>query len=741
MLQPSPSDLASDGEGGEIVRPYFPLPPTKSTVVSVLSPSNPSVMNASAAPLMAEPGIAIVGVKKSFGSTQALRGVNFHAKLGEIHAIVGGNGCGKSTLAKVISGVVPVDSGQVSVMGLSPAAPHEARAAGIATVFQEVLVADECSVLENLYMGSDSLWSRTLGKQEKYDTAKTLMRSLAGMPIDPDMLVGLLPLNIKQWITIGRALLCKPRVLILDESSAALDLDSTERLFGKMRELRDSGCAVIIVTHRIAELIRICDRATVLRDGKDVGVLEKGEITEKNLLRLMTGKNPVAEEKSHTPSAAQLGAVVLRSRKMKVWPDSHPTSCSLRQGEILGVAGLDGQGQSEFVRMLAGVDPSISTAPLVRNKRGDFVEIEGLKSAVDHGVCYVSGDRKREGIFANLSIYENLLMPLYRRKTRGGWLGIIDWDALLGTFDWEVERLAIRMGERTNKITSLSGGNQQKVLIGRAFALNPDILVLNDPARGIDVGAKAELYKHLRDFAATGKSVIYLSSEIEEFVSFCARVVVFRNGSIFDEFRGSEIRPTAILESMFGQTRTNQIHPTDDDEATEDHAMKIVEFDDHAQPQGQGDASSWKSRTSPYPNFDKKKDAADSADGGERPNSATPFQELSSPARAQRSADGIPVPAPASASRVGRIKILEFNTGPDNSLSNATEHREQGSNFKALDVRTIKPESPGGKAGVKAPIKIVEFGNDQVSAASPVTSLSRTGIKIVEYGDHKAKGK
>jgi ribose transport system ATP-binding protein len=687
---------------------------------------------------MAEPGIAIVGVKKSFGSTQALRGVNFHAKMGEIHAIVGGNGCGKSTLAKVISGVVPVDSGQVSVMGLSPAAPHEARAAGIATVFQEVLVADECSVLENLYMGSDSLWSRTLGKQEKYDTAKTLMRSLAGMPIDPDMLVGLLPLNIKQWITIGRALLCKPRVLILDESSAALDLDSTERLFGKMRELRDSGCAVIIVTHRIAELIRICDRATVLRDGQDVGILEKSEITEKNLLRLMTGKNPVAEEKSHSQGAAQLGAVVLRSRKMKVWPDSRPTNCSLRQGEILGVAGLDGQGQSEFVRMLAGVDPSISTAPLVRNKRGDFVEIEGLKSAVDHGVCYVSGDRKREGIFANLSIYENLLMPLYRRKTRGGWLGIIGWDGLVGTFDWEVERLAIRMGERTNKITSLSGGNQQKVLIGRAFALNPDILILNDPARGIDVGAKAELYKHLRDFAATGKSVIYLSSEIEEFVGFCARVVVFRNGSVFDEFKGSEIHPTAILESMFGQTRTNQSHPTDDDEASEDHAMKIVEFDDHAKPQGQGDASSWKSRTSPYPSFDKKKDAADS---GERASSATPFEALTRPARSQRSADEMPVTSPASASRVGPIKILEFNTGPASSLAKATAHGGQASNIKALDTRTIKPESDGDKAGVKAPIKIVEFGNDQASAAPSAASVNHTGIKIVEYGDHKGKGK
>ena len=687
---------------------------------------------------MAEPGIAIVGVKKSFGSTQALRGVNFHARMGEIHAIVGGNGCGKSTLAKVISGVVPVDSGQVSVMGLSPAAPHEARAAGIATVFQEVLVADECSVLENLYMGSDSLWSRTLGKQEKYDTAKVLMRSLAGMPVDPDMLVGLLPLNIKQWITIGRALLCKPRVLILDESSAALDLDSTERLFGKMRELRDAGCAVIIVTHRIAELIRICDRATVLRDGQDVGVLEKSEITEKNLLRLMTGKNPVAEEKSHTRGAAQLGAVVLRSQKMKVWPDSRPTSCSLRQGEILGVAGLDGQGQSEFVRMLAGVDPSISTAPLVRNKRGDFEKIEGLKSAVDHGVCYVSGDRKREGIFANLSIYENLLMPLYRRKTRGGWLGIIGWDGLAGTFEWEVERLAIRMGERTNKITSLSGGNQQKVLIGRAFALNPDILILNDPARGIDVGAKAELYKHLRDFAATGKAVIYLSSEIEEFVGFCSRVMVFRNGSIFDEFKGGEIHPTAILESMFGQIRPNQIHPSEDGEAHEDQAMKIVEFDAHSEPQDPRDASSWKTRTSPYPSFDKKTHLADDA---RESMSGNTLEALSSQSRPRPCDEATPVVKTASAATMGPIKILEFNTGPDSLSAKPSAHGGLGNSIKALDARALKQESSGDQTVAKTAIKIVEFGNDQPHLTPVVASVKRTGIKIVEYGDHKVKGK
>ena len=663
-------------------------------------------------------GIAIVGVRKAFGSTQALRGVNFHARLGEIHAIVGGNGCGKSTLAKVISGVVPADSGQVSVLGLSPAAPHEARAAGIATVFQEVLVADECSVTENLYVGADTLWSRALSSQQKNDTAATLMRELAGMPIDPQTPVGSLPLNIKQWITIGRALLCQPRVLILDESSAALDLDSTERLFAKMRALRDGGCAVIIVTHRIAELIRVCDRATVLRDGVDVGVLQKTEITEKNLLRLMTGKAHSTDEAQAARATQRLGAAVLRVDRMLVWPKARPVRCRLRQGEILGVAGLDGQGQSEFVRMLAGVDPAMGSAPQVRDKQGAYVEIEGLRSAVRQGVSYVSGDRKREGIFANLSIYENLLMPLYRRKTRGGWLGLIAWSGLEGIFDWEVERLAIRMGERSNKITSLSGGNQQKVLIGRAFALNPDILILNDPARGIDVGAKAELYRHLREFVAQGKSVIYLSSEIEEFVGFCSRVLVFRNGSIFDEFSGPDIHPTPILEAMFGQTRAGQVHPVESDPDFEEEPMKIVEFGGDASTPQPGDADSWKRRSSPYPGFDKKPAHADA-----------PSLEALRGAAAPQDAEPIAPPASPASARP-KIKIMEFNAAGVVGASSAGA-------APAASPASRMELAPA--SGAKPSMKIVEFDDQAVPAAHSAGAIGRSGIKIVEYGE-AAKG-
>ena len=661
------------------------------------------VAHAAAAPPASTGGIAIVGVRKSFGVTRALNGCNFNASLGEIHAIVGGNGSGKSTLAKVISGVVPADAGQVSVLGQSPAAPHEARAAGIATVFQEVLVADDCSVVENLYLGADSLWSRSLGARGKYETAKTLMRELTGTYIDPETLAGLLPLGIKQWITIGRALLCKPRVLILDESSAALDLDSTERLFAKMRELRDGGAAVIIVTHRIAELIRVCDRATVLRDGRDVGVLEKREITEKNLLRLMTGRNEALGEAGAgaRSSAVQRGAVVLRARALKIWPGSAAVNLQLHQGEILGVAGLDGQGQSEFVRVLASVDPALNSAPQVRDANGDYVEIQGLKEAVRHGVAYVSGDRKREGIFANLSIFENLLMPLYRRKSRAGRLAVIDWRGLDGSFDWEVERLAIRMGERTNKITSLSGGNQQKVLIGRAFALNPNILVLNDPARGIDVGAKAELYKHLRDFAALGKSVVYLSSEIEEFVGFCSRVIVFRNGSIFDQFSGQDIHPTLILEAMFGHARPGQQAQTPSpDDSEEIETMKIVDFAADDKQRRDGGRDAWLVASSPYPHSD------------------APIVPAAAHVGAAGDAGQPPAPTPPASER-GRVKIVEFDP----------RHEPQ-----AAGSRAAAPAPPA------RPIKIVEFDD---AAAPPRDAASSSGdrrIKIVDFDALQSRG-
>ncbi len=448
--------------------------------------------------------IYVQDVHKYFGVTKALNGVNFNANFGEIHAIVGGNGCGKSTLAKVMSGVLPVDKGKVSVMGHTPTSPVMAREVGIATVFQEVMIAEEASVVDNLFVGSDSFWYKNLTQREKVIKAQELMEDLAGEYIDPYTQVFNLSLPIKAWITIGRAFLREnTKVLILDESSAALDFDSTERLFKKMREFRDNGVAVFIVTHRIAELIRISDKATVMRDGKDVGVLEKKDLNEKNLLGLMTGRVESGEKSTSVAVKTKTDKVVMRAENLVVWPESTPVNIEVRRGEILGVTGLDGNGQDDFVKILAGVQEPHGGTTEVLDKSDKFVKYNSLMDAKNNGVSFVSGDRKKEGILPNLSIYENLVVPLYRTTSKAGWLGFVNWLELNGIYD---------------------------------------------------VSTKRDLYTHLRNFVEEGNTVIFLSSELEEFIGLCPKVVVFRHGTIFDIFENEKVNADTLLEGMFGQT-------------------------------------------------------------------------------------------------------------------------------------------------------------------------------------------
>ena len=521
--------------------------------------------------LKAFPGeLYVKNVHKSFGVTKALADVSFTGYFGEIHAIIGGNGCGKSTLAKVLAGVLPIDSGKVSIKGAHPSTPKESRNLGVAMVFQEVLVADEASVVDNLFIGVDGFITKNLSDKEKQDKARELLSELADEEIDPLMPAGNLPLSIKAWITIARGLLREPDVLILDESTAALDFDSTERLFEKMRELRDKGSAVIIVSHRIAELVRISDRCTVMRDGIDVGVLEKEEVTEKNLLRLMTGKEQKADRSVDAAHQTKYSQISLKTKNMQVWPDSNKSDFELRKGEIVGVTGLDGHGHDDFVRILAGVDNAFDGFTEVNiNNENKYFSIKGLDDAIKHDIEFVSGDRKREGILPNLSITENLGISMYHKFRKIPGVRFIDWGAINDVVDWEVERLAIKTGPRENLITSLSGGNQQKVMLGRAFATQPKILILLDPARGIDLHTKLDLYKQLREFADDGNSVIYMSSELEEFIGFCSRVVVFRGGSIFETFINEQINADGILESMFGHRQNPSFEKELNSQSTE----------------------------------------------------------------------------------------------------------------------------------------------------------------------------
>ncbi len=543
--------------------------------------------------------IYVQDVHKSFGVTKALDGVNFSANFGEIHAIVGPNGCGKSTLAKVLSGVLPIDKGKVSVMGHFPTSPVMARDLGIATVFQEVMIAEEASVVDNLFIGSDDFWYKNLTLREKAKKAEEIMEDLVGGYVDPNTLAINLSLPIKAWITIGRAFLREnTKVLILDESSAALDFDSTERLFKKMREFRDSGMAVFIVTHRIAELIRISDKATVMRDGVDVGVLDKKDLNEKNLLSLMTGKVVSGEKSKDVALQTKSDKVVIRAKDLIVWPESAPVNLEIRRGEILGVTGLDGNGHDDFVKILAGVQESYGGTTEVLNINDKFVKYNSLMEAKELGISFVSGDRKKEGILPNLSIYENMVIPLYRTTSRAGFLGFINWLELNGVYEWELDRLNIKTGFKSDLITSLSGGNQQKVMIARSFGQHPKILVFNDPARGIDVNTKTDLYHHLRKYVEEGNSIVFLSSELEEFIGLCPKVIVFRHGSVFDIFENEKVNADTLLQGMFGQTQgigstsigksnntsiSEKLHDTNTNirnvDALDKKIIKIVDFD------------------------------------------------------------------------------------------------------------------------------------------------------------------
>jgi ABC-type sugar transport system ATPase subunit len=479
-------------------------------------------------------------ISKRFGETVALNKCSISIEPGEVHAVVGENGSGKSTLAKILSGVLLPDHGTLSVFGGTPTSPIEARALGVATIFQEVLVADELTVFENLFAGADGLWSRGQSKLGARAQGQDMLHRLVGEEVDLDAIVGTLPLSLKQWIVIARSLLSKPKLLILDESSAALDLDATARLHTEIRKLKAENCCIVIVTHRIAELIKITDRATVLRDGSVVGTVSGKDITEKNLLSLMSPTRTALHDAKieNEPKKKPLGSAIASAKAIVIKSGSDAFDFDLRQGEIVGVTGLDGQGHTNFVRVMAGILPSFG----------------GHLSLESRDVAFISGDRAKEGIFPNLSIFENFALALYRATS--GSVGWIDRKTLANQFQTEVSRLKIKTGPWANRITSLSGGNQQKVLIGRAFALSPKVIVLDDPARGVDAGTKRELYAELKAFAARGGAVIYLSSEIEEFFGFADRALVFRDGTVFDSINETDMSEHSILAAMFGQARS-----------------------------------------------------------------------------------------------------------------------------------------------------------------------------------------
>jgi ABC-type sugar transport system ATPase subunit len=463
--------------------------------------------------------LRVSNAAKAFGATQALRSASLEVRAGEIHAIVGENGSGKSTLVKLLAGVHRPDEGQIAVGDATVdqlGSPKESLRAGVATVFQEVLVVEPRSVLENVWVGTDGLFRDRTPAATKRERASAALGELLDTPPPLDLPAEALSLSDRQACCIARALVREPRILILDEATSALDVATRDRLFAILRRLAGEGVGVIFISHRMDEISEVGDRCTVMRSGETVATLERGQATSDELVRLMTGADHLAPAVAREEAARrEPGATLL----------SHD-GLDVRAGEMIGLAGLEGHGQDEFLKEL-----------------WTAADEAGVRAA------YVPRERRAEGIFESKSVRENFGLPTLSQDTRRGLISHARTRERLAAY---AERLRITMRDPEDQITTLSGGNQQKVVMARWLATDPQLLLLNDPTRGVDLGAKRDLYALLAELTAQGVAVVMLSSEVDEHVELMDRVEVFREHAIFCELQRSQLSRQALVSAFFG---------------------------------------------------------------------------------------------------------------------------------------------------------------------------------------------
>jgi len=495
--------------------------------------------------------VKVAGLAKAFGATQALRHCTYELNAGEVHALVGENGSGKSTCAKILSGVHAPDGGEVELFGAPMPAPRTPRAAqdlGIVTVFQEILVAEALSVVDNVWMGADSVLRARVPVKEKRARARETLEELLGAPLDLDTTVEELSLSERQTCCIARALVRRPQVLILDEATSALDVATRDRLFRIIRRLTKDGAGVVLITHRMDELTEIADRITVLRSGETVGTLDGRGWSPRELVRLMAGSDRVTEDaREQVEEVPRRGACVLSLKGIQLAPDRRPFDAAIHAGELIGVAGLEGHGQDEFLEALRG---NSGGTELVRRIDDEDVVIRSPQQAAAHGIAYLPRERG-QAIFNWMSIRENFGMPTLERDSRAGWLRTSATAERLAAY---TEKLGIVLRSPDDSITTLSGGNQQKVLLSRWLAADPQILVLNDPTRGVDIGTKRDLYALLAALARERLAVVMLSTELDEHIELMDRVLVFREHELVEEIERATLSRESLVTAFFGQS-------------------------------------------------------------------------------------------------------------------------------------------------------------------------------------------
>ena len=500
--------------------------------------------------LDAPPLLAAKDIVKSFGGAQALKGVSLDIHPGEVHGLVGANGAGKSTLIKILAGLVDRDSGVIEVDGkpVSIETPHQSTALGMNFIHQELSFVPGMTVLQNIMLGIPK--RSRLGMVDWRAIAREVAPIAQRVGVTAPLSANVKGLSTAEnWlINITRALVRKARLIVMDEPTASLSESESERLFAIVRDLSASGVSVLYVSHRLGEILSLCDRVTVFRDGRSTKLFEKSELTRQALVEAIVGGTPAAEQ----PSQRSLEGLktVLEVRGLTRSPKVENVSFDLHEGEVLGLGGLVGAGRTELARLIYGADRPDAGGMTLDGRR--FAP-SSPNAAVKAGLGLVPEERRTEALILTKSIAFNLSLANLKSIVFSPTIPLISGRARTALATEVVEQLAVKTQDVMTQVGRLSGGNQQKVVIGRWLKRMPRVLILDEPTRGVDIGARAEIHRMIRELAGTGMAVLVISSEPEELPEVCDRVLVMAEGRIVSEFSGADVTRHAIVAASYAE--------------------------------------------------------------------------------------------------------------------------------------------------------------------------------------------
>lgn len=495
---------------------------------------------------MAEVLLDIKGLEKTFPGVRALKGVNLTVNKGEIHALMGENGAGKSTLIKVLTGIYQKNGGTICFDGeeIIARTPIEANEKGISTIYQELNLVLFQTVYENLFLGREPRTKfGSIDRKAMISEAKRILEEL-GIEIDVTRPLKNYSTAIQQMVAIARAVSINAKLVIMDEPTSSLDTHEVQVLFRIIRQLKSKGISVIFISHKLDEIFEICDRLTVFKDGEYVGDYDIGELNQLKLISLMVGKDTVELERNKQGYEFANAKVIAEMKDIRQGMRLNGINIEIKQGEVVGLAGLLGSGRTELAQVLFG-------SGMPDNGEifwwGEKAGIHSPADAIKKGMGFCTEDRKTEGIIPHLSVRENITIALLPKLNSFGFVKTKEQDEIVRSY---IDRLKIKTPTPEQAICNLSGGNQQKVLLARWMCMNPKLMILDEPTRGIDVGAKAEIEQLIQEFSKSGISVLMISSEIAELERNCDRIIVMREGRVIGELAGDQISQDKVMETI-----------------------------------------------------------------------------------------------------------------------------------------------------------------------------------------------